>query len=248
MHLDEERIQRLVDGELPAPAEAEARRHLGECGECRAYLAAAAAEAEEVSALLGRLDGPAPPADVRRITERARGREQGWIRRAAGLFLALGLAGAVYAMPGSPLRPWVKAAATWVGARVRQEPTPPEPPAAPPSQPAGIVVAPGRDLFIQFTSPQPEGGVRVSLTDDVEVVVQGPLGAATFTSDANRVVVDNRGSTAVFEIRIPDAAPRVEIRLGDRRIFLKEGGWVTTEDAAGGRGPFLLSLRGGVRP
>jgi len=242
MHLDEEQVQRLLDGELTGQGETSARRHLEVCGDCRARLDGAEKEEGEVATLLRQLDGPLPLVDADAIAVRARGHELWWLRRAAGFVLVLGIAGAVYAMPGSPLRPWVRAVATWVG--VRPDPAPPAPSLAPAPEPqlAGIAVAPGKNLLIQFTSPQTAGGCRVSLTDGAEVVVRAPLGAATFTSGVDRLVIDNQGSAAVFEIEIPSAAPRIEIRVRDNRIFLKEGSRVSTEETSGFTGPFLLPL------
>jgi hypothetical protein len=97
----------------------------------------------------------------------------------------------------------------------------------------GIAVAPGERLVIAFTSPQEAGGVRVSCTGDREVQVQGPPGAASYTSEAERLVVDNRGSSAVFDIRLPCDAPRVEIQVAGVRIFLKEGERVTPAGVIG---------------
>jgi len=99
---------------------------------------------------------------------------------------------------------------------------------------AGIAVAPGRALVILFTSPQVEGQAQVSLTDGTEVVVRAPSGTATFTADVDRLVIDNPGSRATFEIQIPRAAPWVEIRVQGVPIFLKEGSRVT--------GSYLLPL------
>lgn len=88
----------------------------------------------------------------------------------------------------------------------------------------------------------------MSLVAGPEVAVRGPVGAATFTSDVDRLVIDNRGSAASFEIAIPATAPRVEIRVGADRIFLKDGARVTTAGSARGRAPFLLPLASPTGP
>jgi hypothetical protein len=179
-----------------------------------------------------------PHADARREPRLA------W---AAGIAVAVALAGAAYAVPGSPLRAWVATVVAWVGERSRPNPkTRPsvtsvhsletEPSAA------GIAVAAGQDLVIRFTSTQAEGGVQVWLTDESDVVVRAPAGAATFRSDVERLVIDNVGSAATFEIRIPRGAPRVEIRVGDRRVFLKDRANVTTESSGTGGDRYLIPL------
>jgi len=218
MHLDQEQTQRLVHGELSPSTERAAREHLALCNECRAHVAETERQEDEVQALLRSVDHPAPRIDVRAIVARARARHFGWMRWAAGILLALGLAGAAYAAPGSPLRTWAKAVAAWLGGGPKQ---------APEASVAGIAVAPRRELVIQFTAHQTVGAAQVSLTDGAEVVVRAPLGAAMFTADADRLVIDNTGSQASFEIEIPRTAPRVEIRVGQDRTFLKEGTRVT---------------------
>jgi hypothetical protein len=92
---------------------------------------------------------------------------------------------------------------------------------------AGISVTPGAELVIEF-GPGPVGGtVNVELTDGAEVVVRGPAGAATFTSEEERLVVHRSGPPSAFEVRVPRTAPRVEIRAGATRLFLKAGDRVT---------------------
>jgi anti-sigma factor RsiW len=217
MHLDIERLQRFLDGELSAPEQGVVREHLAQCAACRGRVAEARQADAELQAQLRQLDHEPPRITAAQVVARAMGRGPR-IRRfrwAAGIVLALGIAGAAYAAPGSPLRGWVRAALTWVGAgRVEQAP-------------AGIAVAPGAGLVITFTSAQTAGLVRVSLTDGAEVVVRAPRGAGTFTSDVERLVIHNSGPAATFDIEIPRAAPRVEIQVQGARLFLKEGSRVT---------------------
>jgi hypothetical protein len=55
-------------------------------------------------------------------------------------------------------------------------------------------------------------------------------------------MIDNRGSSASFEIHIPRAAPSVEIRVDENRIFLKDGDRITPVAPIGSHGPYLLPL------
>ncbi len=244
MHLDEEQVQRFLHGELTPPVETAVGEHLAACPDCRGRLAEAEREENQVYALLRHVDHPPPRVDARAVIARARAPDLGWGRWAAGILLALGFAGAAYAAPGSPLPAWVEAVVEWMGGRPDRSPVAPAPPQTPLLDPgvAGIAVAPGRELVILFTSPQAEGSAHVSLTDGAEVVVRAPINAATFTSDVDRLVIDNQGSAATFEIQIPRGAPRVEIRVGGDRIFLKEGPRVATAKSADTRGPYLLRL------
>lgn len=233
MHLDEDQVQRLLHGELSPPAERSAREHIAGCDDCRRRLSAAEREENEVHALLRVVDYAPPEIRAETITARAqaadpaaRARDAAWPRLAAGFLLVVGIAGVAYAVPGSPVRAWVHEIVQRMGVR-------PEPSGAsrgPGGSPAvsGIAVLPERRLLILFKSDQAEGGARVSLTDDPEVRVEAPVGAATFASGADRLLIDNEGSSATFEIRIPRSATWVEIRVGGDRVFLKDGSRVTT--------------------
>jgi hypothetical protein len=170
----------------------------------------------------------------------------GRLRWAAGIALALCVGGAAYAIPGSPLPALVHSIVVWVGGGRQPAPQAPAPAPSETAEPrvAGIAVAPGRTLVVLFTSRQPEGQVRVSLADGPEVVVRAPLGAATFNSDAERLVIDNHDSAASFDVEIPREAPWIEIRVAGDRLFLKDGPRVAigAADPQDAPGPFVLSL------
>ncbi|MBI4410815.1 MAG: zf-HC2 domain-containing protein [Gemmatimonadetes bacterium] len=243
-HVDDERIQRLLHGELASPAADLVRDHLAGCAECRARVAQAQREEGELHALLRHLDHPLPRVGAEAVAARARVPGSAWGWRAAGILLALAAAGVAYAAPGSPLPGWVDEVITRLkGAE----------PAAPPPRPrvagqsvSGIALRPGQDLAIVFVSTHADGQATVTLTDEAEVLVRALTDPATFTSELDRLVVDGHGAAGRFEIRIPRAAPRVEIRVGDRRVLLKEGARVSTSAPADASGSYLLPLRPGL--
>lgn len=178
-------------------------------------------EDAELFALLRALDHPMPRVDARAVAALATRRGPAYLRWAAGIALGLGLAGAAYALPGSPLRTWVRALVH------RSAPTPIQTD----SGFAGIAVAPGQGLRVLFTARQAAGTADVVLTDSAEVVVRALTGAATFTSGADQLVIENTGSGATFEIQIPRAAPRVEILVEGSSILLKAGDQITVTAA-----------------
>ena len=242
MHLDEEQVQRLLHGELPRPAEALAREHVEACADCRARLGVAARQEAEVDTLLRHLDHPPPRIDARMVVLRARRQRHRWGRWAAGIVLALGIASVAYAFPGSPLREWIRGFAERVGgaspgSRAADAPTPPRD-----ATMGGIAVVPGRQLVILFTTAQPDAQALVSLTGGAEVVVRAHVAAATYTSDVDRLVIDNAPSRATFEIEIPRSAPRVEIWVKGDRIFVKDGLRVTGDTLLDAGGPYVLPL------
>jgi len=157
------------------------------------------------------------------------GRAIRWRKRAAVLLAAAAIAGAAYAIPGSPVRGWIhdileKHGLAPVTSRRVVAPPPPA------SGPSGIAVAPGRRLLIDI-APARGGTAHVSWTDGTEVEVEATAAAASFTSGAGHLLIVPRESSGRFQVRIPRSAASVEIRVNGARVFLAEGGRVTTQAA-----------------
>jgi hypothetical protein len=236
MHLDDERIQRLIAGEIWS--ESALRGHLAACPDCQEAVARAEQERREVETALEALDHPVPRVDMRRIVAGGESRSSSGFRWAAAILLTLGIAGVAYAAPGSPVRRWVDAAIEWfIGT---EKPAPTAEPAPYEEALAGIAVVPGADLIIEFTHPQAVGEASISLVDSADVVVRALSGVATFTSDVNRLIVANPGSSANFEILIPHTAHRVEVLVAGRRVFLKEDGRITSATSADAAGNYQI--------
>jgi hypothetical protein len=221
MHLDEEQIQRLLHGELTPANATSAREHLAACFDCSSRLAAAEREESWVLDKLRRLDRPPPRVEAAAVMTGRRRHPVTWNRWAAGVVLALALAGAAYALPGSPLRRLVHQIAALMGEAPRTDTRTPREPTDTAAR--GIGVTPGDRFTIVFSTEQPGGVAVVSLTDRADIAVRAIGGAATFTSDVDRLSIDNVGSSARFQIEIPRRAPFVEIRVGRHRVFSKEG-------------------------
>ncbi|MFL5493601.1 MAG: hypothetical protein ACJ8DC_04355 [Gemmatimonadales bacterium] len=217
------------------------RDHLADCEACRSRLADAEREERWVLERLSRVDRAPPPLPVEAIMRRGGGRARGWGRVAAGVFLALAAVGVAYAAPGSPFHGVLRRIAEWVGAASRPPVHPASPTASGGGQ-AGIAVAPGDRLVIEFGAEQPGGMATVSLTDGVDVVVRALGGTTTFTSEVDRLSIEHRGAPGRFEILIPRGARSVEIRVGGRRSFLTEASGVKTEHPKDAEGRYLVPL------
>jgi hypothetical protein len=100
-------------------------------------------------------------------------------------------------------------------------------------------VEPGPDLVILFRGPA-GGAVRISIGEGGNVELRAPAGAATFTAEVGRIAVEHAAPTT-FDVVLPRGASRIEIRAGERRLLLMEGGRFTgrSSDSAG---PYVVQL------
>jgi hypothetical protein len=242
MHLDEEQIQRALHHEL-GRAEPELNQHVSICAECRSRLLEAQREEEWMLDRLGSADHPIPGVSASSIISSAHtGAGRGaWPRIAAGVLLALGLAGVAYAAPGSPLRAAFKGLRNLVQGFSERAPAPPAPLPLPESQ-GGIALLPGVRLTIDIVPSITADTAVVSLTDGNEVVIRVQGGPATFNSDAEHLVIRHSGSAATFEILIPRKASWVSIRAGSGQLWLKSRSRVLSQVSPGGAGRYVLPL------
>jgi len=242
MHVDEEQLQRLVDDELAEPADEWVHEHVQHCESCRDRLGRAKTEQSELFALLGTLDHPRKRVDHAALIARARAGKAKWMTRAAGFVVAAVLAGVAYAAPGSPLPSLV--------ARVFGGPDAPNVAAvqkAVPETPvvSGVTVPAGNRMVITFTSTQTTGEIRVTLSDRADVEVRATGTGAAFTAGEDLLTIDNASSRADFTIAIPRHARLVEIRIGEDRVFLKDGARIVTGHAVPGVDTYVIPLRPG---
>lgn len=189
----------------------------------------------EINALLRALDDPAPPLNIDAIVARARRDRFAWERWAAGVVIALGTAGVVYALPGSPVR-------EWVDDRFGQTPAVAVPDVPPPT--GGISVSADQPLVVVFAAPQQTGAITVSIADVRELKIT-TAGAQTppYSSGQGRVLIENQDWLADFDVVIPRGAPRVEIRIGERVALLKAAEVVSTSARADAHGKYVIPLK-----
>ncbi len=240
MHLDEEQIQRVLHAELTPAAGQEVESHLAGCAACRSRVDDAQREESRIFGLLRELDHPLPriPDDIVMVGS---GRGPRWGRLAASILLGIFAAGAAYAASGRPLPRIFQRLVEWVA----QKPAP-NPPATTPSEgqapERGIAVPAGDRLVILFSTTRTGGLATISLTDDAEVEVRTLHGEASFTSDLDRLQVESRSDSTRFQVLIPRRAALIEVQVGGRRVFLKEGDRVVTPARPDPRGDYLIPL------
>src|SRR5687767_2402272 len=219
MHLEDERIQRILHDEGDVAERRESALHLAGCAECARRMEDAEREERWLFDRLRQLDGQTPGVQAATVVRRARTIGEVWGRRAAGILLVVIGAGAAFA---SPLPVWVRRVAERIAGPSVQRP-PSAATIVPDPTTAGLVVAPGSRFTIRFAAEQAAGRATVRLSNGAHIVARALHGAATFTTDVDRLGIENRGSTADYEIELPRGAPWVEIQVEGRRLFLKEG-------------------------
>jgi hypothetical protein len=245
MHLDDERIQRLLHGELDPAGERLARQHLGTCGDCRGLIDEARGEEHRLFDLLREVDHPVSDRDLSVILAAGRSRGTRWERWAAGILLVAAAAGAAYAAPGSPLPAALDRLLTILAPSEPQSGT--DSTATDTTAPgAGIAVTVGDRLTIRFLVEGDGAVADLSLTDGDEAVVRAAAGAATFSSDVDRLSVRSQGA-ARFEVLIPRSAPWVEVLAGDAPVFRKRAAAVVAKGEPGADGRYRLELSRLVR-
>ena len=261
MHLDAAQIQRVVDRESLITETALTDAHLVVCAECRTAVSAAVREQAALFSRLEALDNAPravslqtvratahatvhatvhaiPDATVQATVRRPRAN---WpVRWAAMLLAGVGIAGAAYALPYAALRAWVRSQSS---SRVPAMQPPPSSGPAVEADFAGVAVAPGVETRVQFTSVQTTGEARVVVTDDRNIEVRAPTGAATFAAGTGGVTIENAGATASYEIRIPRTAAHIEILVAGARVWTKRGERTASEYVAGSDGVVRIPLR-----
>ena len=193
--------------------------------------------------LLRSLDHPPPGITADDVIRRARRSRAPARRLAAGLAAAIGLAGVAYAVPGSPVRDWVRAVipGDTPAGRFADDPSTPAPVGG---SGAGMVFDPVDSLVVRF--PSSSGGhLRIELTEGTEIVARMRAGEGRFTSRPNELVV-RLSATDTLELLVPRTAASVEVRVGDRSLFRNSGGVLRTPMDSDGEGRYGVDLDGGT--
>jgi hypothetical protein len=241
VHLDDDRIQRVLHDELTDPQQRQVHQHLETCADCRGRVERARAEEDALFGLLDRLDHPTPAVESKSVRTVAAGALSRSLRRVAIVIAALGLsAAAAYALPGSPLRGWLDAMTRGTGQAPVETSAPPAPVSS--REPSGIYMQLGQRLVINFASTQSAGVATVTLNDADEIKVWTNDRSVSFTSDSTRLTINNERSTSSYNIEIPRSAPNVRIAVNGHILLVKTGGKVTTPLAPVSTDRYVLPL------
>lgn len=224
-HLEEGRLQALLDGEMHLDERRRAELHLQECDGCRGELEATSGRAAYFATAIAALDH-AP---------RSREHAIGWPRRSrwaearhylprAAVLLLFVAGGAAAAVPGSPLREWL---GDLGGSRPAAETT-----AALEAPVAASAPAAAERVEAGVSVEAANGGVSVLIHDAARVRIRAQLvegtragayalgGAAEsrFLTGAGRIEV-LAPTDGELRIEIPRGSATVSVKINDREVL-----------------------------
>lgn len=242
MHLHDDELRAIVDGELADARATEALRHLAGCLECVRRLDRLRMVAEQTTELLSALDHARPPLSADAVIARANRVATTRHRAAAAGLAALVIAGAAAAaIPGSPVRRYVAGVLArshpQTAGRLRQAT-----PEASPEAASGIAVVPAARVEIVFRDVQPAGAIRISLADTGAVRITHWGGTAGYAVTDSGVVIDNAASTASYDVTIPRSVTRVRVRVGTLVVFAREGERISSIAARERGGSYVIEF------
>ena len=236
-HPDQETLRRFADGETAGTDASTLGAHIRACASCTHAIEELQREDAQVAALLSTLDSPPPVLQMLLA-----GRTQvaaPWIRRAAALLFLASLAGAGWALPGSPVRAWLRGSAqqsTPAGMSNVIE-------TAAPALHGGLDIPTDGAVLITFAQAQARGSVRIVLSDSAGVRLTILNHDARLESPSeHHVIIENDGSLADYRIRVPHSAADVTVRVGSRVVFRKMRDVLTSSIAQSGDGSYVVPL------
>ena len=214
MHPTDFDLLALLHGEPVWSGDDEARRHLDTCVVCVGRLESLRREEMEQRTLVKALDVPLPPVTAAMIRGRAIASRRNF-RMAASIGALMTLASAAAALPGSPVRGWIRNL-------LSQGVVAPALPAASPS-PAraatdGIEWPAIGAWVIELRHPQATGQIRIVRTDSSIAMARAIGGDVGFQVGSGRVVLDNRRPADRYEISLPRNLIRASVLVGGRLL------------------------------
>lgn len=198
---------------------------------------------EELETLLRTVDHAVPRLRSQALIERARRRamRRGIAVAATALVAVAGVAAA--ATPGSPVRRFVASLMAVRGAPVPSPSSPGAGRAPAPVGPRGVAFVPGSSVVVAFRDTQATGVLRVHLVDGQSLRLAPDQSVRGYALDAEGVTVDNTGSRATFDLRLPRGVAHGRITVGGRTVLTKDGARVDGA-APDAHGDYVIPLGG----
>ena len=201
-----------------------ARRHIDACPLCTRRAESLRREETEQRTRLLQLGFPLPPVTAAMIVRRATVRRRNF-RLAASIGALATLASAAMALPGSPMRAWMRASFLAPVAIARVSPAGSSPAAQPAA--TGIEFRAAGTLVIELRVPQASGQIRIIRSDSAIAVARAIGGAVRFRVGSGRLMLDNRVAADRYEFSLPRNLTQMSVLVGGRLLVR-----LTSRDAA----------------
>jgi anti-sigma factor RsiW len=246
MHPTEGMWQEFLDGESDPPIQRELAIHSDVCAACQRTVAALGRRRVFAADLLGRLDGEVPARSVAEVLSRPPSQPR---TSRQSLLVAATIALCVVTAAGATVRTGlVHRAMNWLLGPAPQVESqyPPAPPAIPErASSTSIAFVPAGAVEIAFEQWPRRGEIEIAVREATELSIIASAPSA-YSVREGRVLVANRGVTASYRITLPRSVPLASIRVGDRVVFSKRAGSLSTQARKTGPDSYVLSFSNGA--
>lgn len=246
-HVPDGVLEALADGEQVH--DERALSHVLSCARCRHRLARATADTSSISALLSAVDHPVPPLAIDSVIARGHRKAHRGVLAAGAIFAVVSTAAA--AIPGSPVRRYARHvlatrdATHAVAVQASDAPgTSSQATSSNVQATRGVAFVPGADVDIRFRTTQSTGVLHVRVADVRTLRLSHDSSVAAYALTSAGITVDNAGSSADFDLVIPQSVTRARVRIGTRTVLAKDGAKVTSAGARDASGRYAISLVG----
>lgn len=229
-HLSPEQIVRYLDDRLSAEEAAAVKRHVEACASCRSRLSAGQSTSARLEEAVRRRDPPT----IEQQSGETTSISGGVLRTAAALALLLvgGGIAADLALPGTPVRDWLRSVAGRAPA-----------PRAPSDRGGVGVPLRGGAISIRIADAPSGVPVRIRLVDRSEALVSAQGGS--FETGEGEITVVGPGRDNI-EVLIPRSADSVDLRSNGELLLEKIGEMVHVKGATGDtlQTSFIITIPG----
>ncbi|MGH7477299.1 MAG: anti-sigma factor family protein [Longimicrobiales bacterium] len=229
-HTQEGTLQAYLDDQLRPEEQRAVAGHVDTCARCATELELLRRASERFSAFMALLDAPAPRLEPARLVERGQWRRRTLVARRtlarAAAVLVFLTAGALAAMPGSPIRRWAEDAwQTLFGeAAAPAAPATVEQPDLRPASGVAVRAADGAvRVVIEGAPPETRVRVRFVAGDVASVGAAGGAVTSRFTTGPGTIRVQG-GDPGDLVVELPETVQRASVELNGRLLVIKEEG------------------------
>jgi hypothetical protein len=193
---------------------------------------------------LDALDAPVRNVSVDAIIREARSRTRQRQLRLAAAAVVMLTAVAVAALPGSPVRRWLTAAARSITSQEHEQLVAPRDsvPKRAQGEMRGVSTEIGTSTQISFSDLQQSGDIVVRLIPESQLRIRSPEFPSSYSLRAGNITVRNPGSRASYDIEVSERS-EIRVVVAGRVVFRRLNGAVLVGPQARADGAYVLSFQ-----